>query len=740
MTRTINSPGYELNELDRSQYNRKINNSLPNAPICLIMGYSDKGADYEIRWINTKETLDNEYGYPKTEEQRYFYNGVLEILNKSGICIAAKLPYNNFKKQKYSYVDYNVENNDISSLPQYLQVDLADLNQFLADGKFTKISTKTRIGNEQCKCVESGCITTDELNKLLSNTESLAKNTIRFVDITQSRFSKSYQNVIQNIDTKQYTNDWLGIVPLIVSPINAMYFQHILSETDNNYPLPFNVVSKIIPRRTDAFTCYGTEEDNLKLKFYDNADYYIPLTTSNEKIDFDSLSKSITDYFPLITFKNANQIDTTYLKNIGVVVVKLYNDVANNNKINFQILESFVGSIDKNNDDQQYIGDVVNNNSQYINMFLNLDDKEISDSKIAICDNQLGVSLGFYDFESNSDIFKLTPDIIYSDINKVLSKISNTISQTLNIVIDAGISDIVYRISTENKILNWRYTQEIFDNFCKHIRKDCMFISDCFGELCLNCNKNDSEQIRNYTTKIINNIITDKTVLNTIVPKFKNIPKLNSSYSAGYCNWYLVQDSYSNKMFWLPPSIKAAGVYIYCSIYQQDWTAPAGINNATLTDVYDCAFTPNQKEADYIYLNGWNYAVNYPLNGIVIEGQKTFQSEQTALDRINVRRLMLWIEKRVVNVSRYFVYENNTAFTRQRFVDQVTEILDYAKSHFGISEYAVKCDDENNTPTTIDHNELHIKIAVKPIKTIEFIVISYVLTNQYANVNEEVIK
>ena len=121
--------------------------------------------------------------------------------------------------------------------------------------------------------------------------------------------------------------------------------------------------------------------------------------------------------------------------------------------------------------------------------------------------------------------------------------------------------------------------------------------------------------------------------------------------------------------------------------------------------------------------------MDYPIEGHVVEGQKTFQSEATALDRINVRRLMLWIERSIMQLGKYFTYEHNTTYNRQRFADQVSSVLEKAKNGYGLSEYAVKCDDDLNTTETIDRNELHCKIAVKPIKTIEFICISFVLTN-----------
>ena len=100
---------------------------------------------------------------------------------------------------------------------------------------------------------------------------------------------------------------------------------------------------------------------------------------------------------------------------------------------------------------------------------------------------------------------------------------------------------------------------------------------------------------------------------------------IDSSYSAGYCNWYLQQD-YSNgeNYIWIPPSIKAMGACIYCDTYFHPWNAPAGHTRGRLNDVIDIAFTPSDADAGVIYSNSWNYAMNYPIDGIVIEGHKTF--------------------------------------------------------------------------------------------------------------------
>lgn len=94
-----------------------------------------------------------------------------------------------------------------------------------------------------------------------------------------------------------------------------------------------------------------------------------------------------------------------------------------------------------------------------------------------------------------------------------------------------------------------------------------------------------------------------------------------------------------------------------------------------IPNVYDCAFSPTIEEAGKIYNARWNYAVNYPINGIILEGQKTMQIDMTALDRVNVRRLLLYLEKTVIRIGRKFLYEGNTPYLRQKFIDTLNPIF-----------------------------------------------------------------
>lgn len=238
-------------------------------------------------------------------------------------------------------------------------------------------------------------------------------------------------------------------------------------------------------------------------------------------------------------------------------------------------------------------------------------------------------------------------------------------------------------------------------------------------------------------SKVIRRSRPENTIRKSILPKMKLVSGVvNSSYSAGYLTWFWSLDHSSGNYMWMPPSIKTLGVYLYTDNQGAYWDAPAGLNRGHVNDTLDIAFNPSNDEAGQIYINSWNYALSYPLDGIVVEGQRTFQSEKTALDRVNVRRLMLGIEKTIGNYCKYFNYEGNTQFNRSRLTDILERYLEQVRASDGISQYIVVCDERNNNVQTIENNELHITIALRPVKTIEFIVLNFIATNQSVDVTE----
>jgi len=156
----------------------------------------------------------------------------------------------------------------------------------------------------------------------------------------------------------------------------------------------------------------------------------------------------------------------------------------------------------------------------------------------------------------------------------------------------------------------WRAVLKKFDDFCKYTRKDCLFLADGLRTFCL---EGDEKLVRK--TKPSSSIIA------TLIPKVKYMSDaLNSSYSAGWCNWFLMADAHTGDFFWCPPSIKAASICIYCDTYFHPWEAPAGMTRGIVPNVVDVAFNPTNDEAGKMYNHRWNYAISYPIEGIVMEG------------------------------------------------------------------------------------------------------------------------
>jgi phage tail sheath protein FI len=202
---------------------------------------------------------------------------------------------------------------------------------------------------------------------------------------------------------------------------------------------------------------------------------------------------------------------------------------------------------------------------------------------------------------------------------------------------------------------------------------------------------------------------------------------INSNYACAYANWFKVNTE-NDRFVWVPPSGYVANLMIKTDMNFFPWYAPAGLTRGILTGVLDISINPSQKQRDLLYKNGINPTVYWPGDGYVVWGQKTLQRKPSAFDRINVRRMFLWCEKAVLQLSKYFVFEQNTSFTRNRLKAAINPVLGFAKSNEGIYDYLIVCDDRNNTAESIDRNELIVDIYIKPVRVAEYILINFIAT------------
>ena len=202
----------------------------------------------------------------------------------------------------------------------------------------------------------------------------------------------------------------------------------------------------------------------------------------------------------------------------------------------------------------------------------------------------------------------------------------------------------------------------------------------------------------------------------------------DSNFAAMYWPWVKVPDSQVvGTQRWVPPSTVIGGIYAFNDRVAHPWFAPAGLNRGGITTAIQAERKLTQSDRDTLYDSNVNPIATFPGQGVTVFGQKTLQKKSSALDRINVRRLLIRVKKFIASSSRFLVFEQNTAATRRRFLGIVNPFLDTVQSQSGLSAFRVVMDETNNTPDTIDRNQLVGQLFLQPTRTAEFIVLDFTI-------------
>jgi hypothetical protein len=243
----------------------------------------------------------------------------------------------------------------------------------------------------------------------------------------------------------------------------------------------------------------------------------------------------------------------------------------------------------------------------------------------------------------------------------------------------------------------------IIDNICER-RRDCVaFLSPA---------KND--------------VVDNATDITEDVIDFRNNLGRSSSYAVLDSGYKYMYDKYNDVYRWIPLNGDTAGLCAYTDDERDPWWSPAGFNRGAIKNVVKLSWNPKKGERDLLYKNGINPVVNFPGQGIVLFGDKTLLSKPSAFDRINVRRLFIVLEKAIATASKFTLFEFNDEFTRASFVNLVTPFLRDVQGRRGIFDFAVICDETNNTGEIIDRNEFVGDIYIKPARSINFIQLNFV--------------
>lgn len=213
----------------------------------------------------------------------------------------------------------------------------------------------------------------------------------------------------------------------------------------------------------------------------------------------------------------------------------------------------------------------------------------------------------------------------------------------------------------------------------------------------------------------------------TITSATQEADDRDTSYAAMYWPWIQIPDPDLGRNVWVPASTLIPGIYAFNDRVSAEWFAPAGLNRGGIDIAIQAERKLTQNNRDTLYDANVNPIATFPGSGVVVYGQKTLQKKSSALDRINVRRLLIAAKKFVASTSRFLVFENNTAATRNRFLSIVNPYFESVQQRQGLYAFKVIMDETNNTPDVVDRNELRGAIYLQPAKTAEFIIVDFIV-------------
>ena len=299
----------------------------------------------------------------------------------------------------------------------------------------------------------------------------------------------------------------------------------------------------------------------------------------------------------------------------------------------------------------------------------------------------------------------------------------NSIKEAIDMVSDPEELDM--NLVTIPGVYNSTLTGHLLDTV--EDRGDALAIIDLEGDF-----KPAAENTESFKTRVDN--ATVATTVNNLRDR-----SINSSYGASYFPWVQIYDSINDRLVYTPPSVAAMGVISNSERASELWFAPAGFNRGGLTagaagiPVVGITQKLTSKQRDSLYDANINPIASFPSEGIVVFGQKTLQVTPSALDRINVRRLLLFLKKRISQIAATILFDQNVQVTWNRFTGEVEPFLRGVKTGLGLSDFKIVLDETTTTPDLVDRNVLYAKIFLKPARAIEYIAIDFNITNTGAS-------
>jgi hypothetical protein len=762
--RTILSPGVEIFERDLSLIApQNVGTNI------FIAGYAAQGPTDEVIKITSRADLDQIYGPPTNSAERYFYHGVRELLNSPSQIYTSRLPYGTGQGtgfgSEYSVLVYPAKAYDTAL--SAIKADFTTLSSTVVLGAPVHVTlSETEYNQLQEGSLftwsQSGC-NRSELNSFAN----LGKAGLIILNKSQttinSQFEGYYVGIADNTNINPASN-YDAIISAKTVSASATYtsnfttiptgtFQFSLTSTPNGKS---GSVSQIMENLTD-YNIDGREDDDLlnvgvfKLR----KSLY---ATESYKLDYvlEGAVVGSVDYF------------RTRPNQLGGPFVSFFLEHEDSDDRNVEILVNPYVS-NKFSSTALGVDGIPTRKIRVLTTTLINADPNVTGIKKLADYTTLATDLGYADniypvgTYSGGQISSKELGEIPAKLERALEAVKNDEIYDIDVVVEAGLGtiytvtnllsttyydDTVYTtglsaalgsLRTSNALgatgedirADYSTIFNVFENFCNLPsntggRGDCVFIADPIRHI----------MITGKNTKVLSD--RAKSFQTDVYWAMRHQFELeNTSYACAYANWAQVYDEFLGDKIWVPFSSVAGAAFARNDAAEFPWSAPAGYTRGLVSgNVVNIAITPNQKQRDELYKSNLNPVLFSPSQGMAIFGQKTFSRKPSAFDRINVRRCFLALERPTKKASIFFVFEPNNEFTRTRFVNTLTPIFEYAKNNGGVYDYLIVCDERNNTAQVIDSNEMRADIYIKPTRTAEFILVSFVATRSDANFEE----
>ena len=791
MARTIQSPGVEIKEIDQS-----IRPVVPAGTNVLITGFADRGPTDEVIQVTSRSEFLDIYGNPTVPAELYLSSTANALFQSPANIFVYRMPYgdnrgigfgNNYSVLAYPASAVSIDNDLNTVTPMTGFTNTGDITStrtvLIGEPEHFTIDQDTYFKIYQ----KDGFDWIDESSDTFGTLASLGKAAFLVINKAQTTIDQSFQGyyfgAIDNTNLNPAT-DFDGINS-IQTLSNALSSSTSNMQSENFIPLATTRLENQLTAKSDNNSNTFGYSDGSISEIMEN------LT------DFDIQSKEFNDVLSIGLFRlRASPATTNTIKlslTLDQTVVgstdyhRKINDVLGGEAVPFRIetsdqlptMDILVNDFLSNRTKSTYLNaeGEPNTNIRFIS------DKTLSDNidsgwpslsaayggsngtQVALKDliTNVKTNLGTADklfalgSHSNTDLSTKVIGNVPEKLDRLLDTVENAERFDIDITVDGGLSTIystaqsleteVYDDtsavpaisgfrSTRNtdtsvgeQSLNykgfWNDVITRFTTFAEFRRKDHIFIADLprsifvQGESFLTLQDSD----KNFSRDILNPIKAFAGMVNT-------------SFAATYGQWIQSTDSVYGGLSYCPSSGYLAAIMANSDANFDPWFAPAGFSRGRLTGAAGLALSPTQKQRDQLYKISVNPIPSFPVEGPVVFGQKTLQKLPSAFDRINVRRLFLYLEKATKNTVRNFIFEPNTLLTRTRVVNTLTPIFENVKNTEGLYDYLIICDERNNTPDVIDSNELRIDIYLKPTRAAEFILVNFYATKTGTDFNE----